>query len=235
MVLKIIIKELIILEFYKSADLEINASEKEYKKDNYGILQISTLYLMAEDYVNSQKIIAKNYSKLKNSLDSPYKDYFYYLIYPYGYKEYIDKYTREFDIDPLFVLAVIREESRFDSQAASYAGALGLMQIMPATGKSIANALGINNFNNSMLLNPQTSIKMGCYYLKKQLENFNQNKFYACGAYNGGPTAMSRWISSYGNKDIDEFIEHVTYEETKNYIKKVMASYYFYRMLYIAE
>ncbi len=225
-------KELLFLELYTSAAYEIEAAKPQFEKDSYSILQISTLYLLAKDYINSQKIIAKYYSKLKKNLTSPYLDYLYYLTYPYGFKEYIDKYSSEFKLDPLYVLAVIREESRFDPKAGSYAGALGLMQIMPATGKSIANSLNIKNFSNEMLYDPETNIKMGCFYLSRQLQNFNQNKYFACGAYNGGPGAMSKWIASYKSDDIDEFIENITYDETRNYIKKVMASYYFYQLLY---
>ncbi|MCL4417470.1 MAG: tetratricopeptide repeat protein [Actinobacteria bacterium] len=225
-------KELLNLEFYISATKEIEAGSGELEQNNLSILEISTLYLEAKDYLNSQKLIAKYFSKLKSNLDKPYKDYIYYLLYPYGFKEYIDKYSKQFNIDPLFVLAVIREESRFQPDAGSYAGALGLMQIIPKTGKGIASQLGIAKFDNQMLLDPELSIKMGAYYLSRQLESFNQNKYYAAGAYNGGPGSMNKWISSWGDKDIEEFIEYVSYDETRNYIKKVMGSYFFYQMLY---
>ncbi len=225
-------KELLNLTFYVSAAKEIEVGSSEFEQDNLSILEISTLYLEAKDYLNSQKLIAKYFSKLKSNLNNPYKDYIYYLLYPYGFKEYIDKYSGQFNIDPLFVLAVIREESRFQPEAGSYAGALGLMQIIPKTGKGIASQLGISNFDNQMLLDPEISIKMGSYYLSRQLESFSQNKYYACGAYNGGPGSMSKWISSWGDKDIDEFIEYISYDETRNYIKKVMGSYFFYQLLY---
>ncbi|MBM3699608.1 MAG: tetratricopeptide repeat protein [Actinobacteria bacterium] len=225
-------KELLIIGFYSSADIEIEAAVREYEDDEYGLLQISTLYLMAKDYTSSQRIVAKNYSKLISNLQAPYKDYLHYLMYPYGFKEYVDKYSSQFGVDPLFILAVMREESRYNPDAGSHAGALGLMQVMPATGKEIANALGIKNFSDNMLYDPETSIKMGAYYLARQLESFGQSKYYACGAYNGGPGAMNRWINNFGDRDIDEFIEHITYEETRNYVKKVMGSYYFYKMLY---
>ncbi|MCL5073765.1 MAG: tetratricopeptide repeat protein, partial [Actinobacteria bacterium] len=124
-------KELLNLEFYVSATKEIEAGSGELEQNNLTILEISTLYLEAKDYLNSQKLIAKYFSKLKSNLNNPYKDYIYYLLYPYGFKEYIDKYSGQFNVDPLFVLAVIREESRFQPDAGSYAGALGLMQIIP--------------------------------------------------------------------------------------------------------
>ncbi len=106
------------------------------------------------------------------------------------------------------------------------------MQIIPNTAKSIAKELSIKNFNNEMLYDPEINIRMGTYYLKKQIDNFNSNYYFACGAYNGGPGAMKRWISKWGDKEIDEFIEYIPYDETRNYIKKVMASYYIYKVLF---
>ena len=116
--------------------------------------------------------------------------------------------------------------------AGSYAGAQGLMQIMPATGKGLAGQMGISNYDSSLLLDTEINIKMGTFYLRQQLDNFNQNEFYCLGAYNGGPAKMSEWISKRGNKDIDEFIENISYEQTREYIKIVMGNYYFYQMLY---
>jgi soluble lytic murein transglycosylase len=225
-------KELLVIELFDSAAKEIEAASPEIADNSTGILEVSTLYLEAKDYISSQKIITKNLTKLRDNLSGPYEDYLYYLLYPYGYKEYVDRYSAEYDVDPLYILALIREESRFQPDAGSFAGALGLMQIMPATGKSIASSLGISGFNNEMLFDPEKNIKMGTYYIRAQLDNFNQNKYYACGAYNGGPGAMSRWLSKYGDQDIDEFIESITFDETRKYVKKVMGSYFFYQILY---
>jgi soluble lytic murein transglycosylase len=225
-------KELLKLEYRISASLEIEAGSKELSEDPIKILGVSTLFLQAEDYINSQKLISRYHTKLKSTLTGSYRDYFYYLNYPYGYGNHVDYYSRQHNLDPLFTLAVIREESRFQPDVGSFAGALGLMQIIPSTGQSIAKQMGIPNFDNSMLLDSETNIKMGTFYLRQQLDNFNQNKFYTCGAYNGGPGNMSKWISRWGDRDMDEFIENIPYDETRNYIKKVMGSYYFYQMLY---
>ena len=225
-------KELLFIKFYNSAAAEIAASKNETDADPEKILEISTLYLLSKDYENSIGIVQKNYSKLSSSLTGDKKDYYYYLFYPYAYKEFVSKYCTKYNVEPDFLLAIIREESRFKADAGSHAGAQGLMQIMPATGKSVANQIGISNFNESMLHDPEISITMGSFYISQMLSNFGNNKYYALGAYNGGPGAMQRWISKYGGLDIDEFIESLTYDETKNYIKKVMASYFIYDLLY---
>jgi len=106
------------------------------------------------------------------------------------------------------------------------------MQIMPATGRGIAQQLGVQEFDTEKLFEPEVSINMGAYYLKQQLNGFEGNKFYASGAYNGGPGAMASWVNRWGDKDIYEFVENIPYDETRDYVKKVMGNYFMYRILY---
>jgi len=224
--------ELLKLGFFDSASLETEAGSSEFEENPARILEIATLFLKSNDYTNSIRIIYKNFYKLKSGLNEPYTDYLYYLYYPYGYKEIVKKYSSQYNLDPLFTLAVIRQESNFVPDAISYAGAQGLMQIMPATGKGITSQVGISNYNINLLLDPDINIRMGTFYLRQQLDNFGQNKFYCLGAYNGGPGRMSDWVSKRGNMDTDEFIESISYEQSREYVKKVMGNYYFYQMLY---
>jgi len=232
--------ELYKLEFYNSASLEIEAAESEIEEDPARILEIATLFSKSNDYAGSIKIIDKNFSKLKSGLDKPYIDYLYYLYYPYGYKDVVQKYSSQYALDPLLTLAVIRVESSFMPIVASYMGAQGLMQIMPATGKGIANRIGISNYDSSMLSDPEINIKMGTSHLRYLLDIF-QNQIYSLGAYNGGQGKMNEWISKQGSMDIYEFIENISYEtpseydgyrQTREYIKKVTRDYYLYQILY---
>ncbi|MBA7558731.1 Cell division coordinator CpoB [subsurface metagenome] len=224
--------ELLKLEFFNSASLEIEAGSSEIEENPVRTLEIATLFIKSNNYSNSIRIVYKNFYKLKSGLNEPYIDYLYYLYYPYGYKEAVQKYSSQYNLDPLFTLAVMRQESLFEPDAGSYAGAQGLMQIMPATGEGIARQIGISNYNTDLLLDPDINIRMGTFYLRQQLDNFSQNQFYCLGAYNGGPGKMSGWISERGDMDIDEFIESVSYEQSREYIKIVMGNYYFYQMLY---
>ncbi len=224
--------ELLNLEFFNSASLEIKAANSELEENPESTIEIATLFLESNNYSSSINIIGKNLKKLKSELDEHYIDYIYYLYYPYGYKDIVREYSNQYNLDPLFTLAVIRQESNFMPDAISYAGARGLMQIMPSTGEGIAGQIDILDFDVSMLLDPETNIKMGTFYLRQQLDNFSQNKFYCLGAYNGGPGRMSGWVSNRGSQDIDEFIESISYEQSREYIKRVMGHYYFYQMLY---
>ncbi|GAI50888.1 unnamed protein product, partial [marine sediment metagenome] len=145
--------ELLKLEFFNSASLEIEAGSSEIEENPARTLEIATLFLKSNDYSNSINIIGKNLKQLKSGLNEPYTDYLYYLYYPYGYKEIVQKYSSQYKLDDsLFTLAVIRQESNFVPDAVSYAGAQGLMQIMPSTGEGIAKQIGISNYNVNILL-----------------------------------------------------------------------------------
>ncbi len=224
--------ELLGLGFNTSASLEIESGRSIIEQDPKRVLELATLYYRADDFSNCLKVIYNNLNSIRSGLSGDHLDYSYYLYYPYGFEDIVNSYSADYGLDPLFVLAVIRQESNFKPDAGSYAGAQGLMQIMPATGGSIAKQIGLTGYQDNMLTDPGINIRMGAYYLRQQLDNFDQNMVYCLGAYNGGPGAMSGWVSKRDGMDIDEFIENITFLETKEYIKRVMGNYYFYSMLY---
>ena len=154
------------------------------------------------------------------------------LVYPFPFRRLIERAARRFGLDPHFVAAMIYEESRFDPGAVSPAGAVGLMQIMPSTGREIARRLGMKGFRRSMLFDPQVNITLGCYYLGQLLKQFNGNFYLAAGAYNSGPARMRGWVKRIGLRDIDEFVEDIPFPETRAHIKKTMATFWIYRRLY---
>ena len=156
----------------------------------------------------------------------------YRLLYPLYYTDLLQKHTTKYEIDPLFVAAMIREESRYNADAVSYAGAIGLMQIMPATGRELAGRLKIPRFNTKMLYNPDINIQMGSWYMKSLMNQFDNNRALVAGAYNGGPGRMRRWIKAKQIPDLDEFIEDIGIDQTRRHIKKVIDSYIIYQQLY---
>ena len=156
----------------------------------------------------------------------------YRLLYPLYYTDLLQKHTTNYEIDPLFVAAMIREESRYNADAVSYAGAIGLMQIMPANGPEFASRLKIPRFNTKMLYNPDINIQMGSWYMKSLMDQFDNNHALVAGAYNGGPGRMRRWIKAKQIPDLDEFIEDIGIDQTRRHIKKVIDSYIIYQQLY---
>jgi len=152
--------------------------------------------------------------------------------YPRGFWPYVEKYSKKYGLDPFLTYAVIREESRFRSQARSYANARGLMQIIPGTARAISHDLGLR-YNRRKLYNPQVNIQMGAYFLSQLIKSFDGSLPLALAAYNGGPNRVARWLKKYGqNVDTDLFVEEIPFRETRNYVKKVMKSYHGYKRAY---
>ena len=149
------------------------------------------------------------------------------------YTELIRKYSVEYDLDPTFVAGVIFTESKFNARAQSRAGARGLMQIMPETGASIAKELK-EDFDPDDLFDPETSVRYGCYYLRKMLNQFDQNPAVALAAYNAGPTNAALWLEQY-RLDSRGRIAYIPYEETRNYVERVFQAQENYANLYRKE
>jgi soluble lytic murein transglycosylase len=159
------------------------------------------------------------------------------LSYPKGYWKHVSSQARNFGLDPYLVLAVIREESRFNPRAISRSRARGLMQIMPRTGRAIAEDLDLKKYRLSKLYEPAVNIEMGTYYLSNLVKNFKNNAYLALAGYNGGPNRVKKYVKNWYNGnwdlvDIDEFIESIPSRETRIYVQKVMGSYFEYKRLY---
>ncbi|MBR0507483.1 MAG: lytic transglycosylase domain-containing protein [Clostridia bacterium] len=146
------------------------------------------------------------------------------------YGNLIVKYSEQYDLEPALVAGVIFTESSFRENATSRVGAKGLMQIMPDTGREIAEALG-EPFDEAILYDPETSIRYGCYYLRKQMDRFDQNVAVTLAAYNAGPHRAEQWLSEYG-LDSKGRIAYIPFEETRNYVDRVFQARENYANLY---
>ena len=187
-----------------------------YKKENYP----NAINTAKNEYL---KKIA-NDSEFKPS----YSDKELKLIYPILYSNEINQYAQEFKQSPYLFLSLMREESHFNKNAKSSAGAIGLVQLMPATASFIeGQALDGESIK-------QNNIRIGLKYFKYLTEIFNNNEYLAILSYNAGPGNIKKWLndSFIKSDEIDEFIENIPYLETKNYIKKILSSYWIYFNIY---
>ena len=146
------------------------------------------------------------------------------------YQEEILASAAEFELDPCLVCGVIFTESGFRPQAKSSVGALGLMQLMPATGLEEAELLEIEGVTEDRLTEPALNIRLGCNYLRKLLDEF-QNESVALAAYNAGPGRVRQWLKEYGKKD-DGSILYIPYPETSKYVSRVQSAKGVYERLY---
>lgn len=135
-------------------------------------------------------------------------------------------------VDPFLVAGLIREESVYDPRALSPVGAIGLMQIMPDTGRRVARAAGLSDFSVDQLYTPEVNLTVGVRYLGDLLDRFAGNQAYAVAAYNAGPEAVTRWLEGSPPRAIDEFIEEIPFVETRAYVKRVLRSAWLYQALY---
>jgi soluble lytic murein transglycosylase len=154
----------------------------------------------------------------------------YEMLYPFPYQSQVMSGTASFGIDPYLVCAVMRQESAFDPAVTSFAGARGLMQIMPYTGQEIAGGLGVP-FAHDSLYAPATSIRFGAWYLKKLMDEFGGGEVSAVAAYNGGPQNVKRWRAKFNHDPDDQFVENIGFNETREYVKKVLANWWTYHLV----
>ena len=149
--------------------------------------------------------------------------------HPRKYSEFVEKYANEYKVPESICYAVIKRESSFDSTAVSKAGAIGLMQVTPATFEYLCNLLD-EEHETGMLYNPETNIRFGIFYLSVLYERF-ENWECAIAAYNCGPNRVKGWIEE-GKADESGKLTEIPIEETATYIKRVTKSIEKYEKLY---
>ena len=165
-----------------------------------------------------------------SSLEAP--AYFNHVRYGLYYNDLVVPAAQANGLDPLFLFSVIRQESLFESFAGSTQGAIGLMQIIPSTGASIASSLDMQtNYGSDELYLPQISVKFGANYLASNQRLFNGDLYMALAAYDAGPGNAYQWSKLSGN-DPDLFVETIRYDEPRQYIQSIYEIYSIYRTLY---
>jgi soluble lytic murein transglycosylase len=126
-------------------------------------------------------------------------------------------------LDPSIIYGVMRRESLFDPKARSRVGALGLMQLMPATARSVAKGLGLKKPRQADILKVENNINFGTQYFRTVLNRFDNNVSLAAAAYNAGPSRVKRWLPSAKTMPADLWVEIVPFKETRNYVQAVLA------------
>lgn len=148
----------------------------------------------------------------------------YTLRFPLHHDATIRREAARQRIDPAWVAAEIRAESIFNSKARSGANALGLMQVLPATGASTAAKIGLPWNGESSLYDADTNIALGTAYLRQLLDSYGEGKpYFTIAGYNAGPAPLNRWKSQRPGMDPDFWIETITYKETRDYVARVLA------------
>ncbi len=145
------------------------------------------------------------------------------IRFPFAYRSELTAQARNQGLDPAWVFAMARQESAFNARARSSAGAMGLMQIMPATGRRIASDLNTRLGQSWQLFDPQLNARFGTHYLRKLLDQFDDHPLLAIAAYNAGPHRVRQWRPATGSLEADIWVENVPFHETRTYLQRVLA------------
>ena len=154
------------------------------------------------------------------------------LMFPLKYKQYVYKYSAEHGIDPYLIFAIIKAESSFNPWATSVKDAKGLMQITEKTGIWGAQSLKIKNFSADSLYDPETNIRIGCWYISMLMKEFDNNTDLVIAAYNGGSGNVSGWLKDRNYSRSGNSLEKIPFKETDRFLKKVKNYYSIYKSLY---
>jgi soluble lytic murein transglycosylase-like protein len=159
------------------------------------------------------------------------REYFKY-IYTIAFEEEILAHADFYDVPPMFVFSIARQESLFNITAVSTSYAIGLLQILPSTAQILADGENYGKITTSLLKRPLTNARFGIRYLSDLLRRFDGNVPLAAAAYNAGPGRVGRWVNNNPQMEIDEYIEDIPIFQTRNYVKKVMGNYAIYNYIF---
>ena len=154
------------------------------------------------------------------------------VVYPFPYRDLLTSRAEELGLDPWLVAGLVRQESAFHPTIVSPAGAIGLMQVMPATGRQLARASGVRDFTTATLDNAEINVHLGTRFLSDLFERYDGDVTLFLSAYNAGPTRANRWRRLPEAADPERFTERIPFAETRGYVKNVTRNRALYRWLY---
>jgi soluble lytic murein transglycosylase len=218
---------------YDDAKGEFDALTLDNQKSPLAMYQLASYYFRIGLYRSAIETTAKMLDDAKiETTDAPKA--IAAMRFPIAYYDLVLPATQKFSVDPLLVFSLIRQESLFEGVATSYASAQGLMQIIPDTGAAVAQKLNWPDYQNSDIYKPYINVTFGVFYLKEQLDTFDNNVYAALAAYNAGPGASSEWYK-ISNGDPDLFLQAISYDQTQTYVRRIYEQYETYASIYAAK
>jgi len=181
----------------------------------------------------ASEIASRNemYDRSINAADRTIMLHDFNLRYPAPYRDSLQGRIKENNLEEAWVYGLMRQESRFVTQAKSNVGAAGLMQVMPATARWIANRLGMKDYRKALISQLDVNLKLGTYYMKNVLSSLGNNPVLASAAYNAGPGRAKQWMANTALEGAI-YVESIPFDETRDYVKKVMSNTVYYAKLF---
>ena len=226
------VRELMQINFTADAAREMQYLTASGTQDRVLAYHLADLYAAAGEPLKANVLIQKNFRDIvrHGGLNVPQR--FWEILYPRANWTAIERASERSGVDPYLVSAIIRQESAFDPSIVSNAGAVGLMQIMPAEAARIAEKGGLAPVTRDQLFDPETNVMVGAAEIRQKIEAMDGNTMLGIAAYNAGEQAVGRWIAKTSPRDIDTFIESIPYSETRLYVKIVTRNVFEYRRIY---
>jgi soluble lytic murein transglycosylase len=216
--------ELKLLGLDQDAAKELASLPERYAKDRTVIMELCGLLSEVGEHHQALRLARLYFREpIERGNGGGVPERLWSVAYPTAYLPLIRTYAGA--VDPFLAAAIIREESQYDIRALSRMGAVGLMQVMPATAQIMAKKNGGGEIGREDLFDHETNIRFGVKYLGQLLEQFSGNVAQVVASYNAGPQAVSAWLAKYAGRDQDEFVEMIPYQETRQYVKRVLRSY----------
>jgi soluble lytic murein transglycosylase len=213
---------------------ELEAVVQASVGDHVRLYGASAAYVRNERYHLALRIVRRHFGTLAVSGDPTLPRAFWEIIYPLGWRNEVTDAAQRAGLDPYLVAAVVREESSYYPRAVSRAGARGLMQLMPATARPMADLRGLAFEGGSLLDDPRVNLDMGASFLAGLLKEFGDPRV-ALAAYNAGPKRARDWWKARRTNDMEAWVEQIPYDETRQYVKRVTLSWEEYRRIYGSE
>jgi soluble lytic murein transglycosylase-like protein/outer membrane protein assembly factor BamD (BamD/ComL family) len=196
---------------------------------------LAQFYRQAGDPLKAMGVLQRRFRDIVRHGGHDVPAEFWEILYPYPHRDPIESAAQKQGIDELLIPSIIRQESAFNPNVVSNAGAVGLMQLMPEEAIQIAAEAGLGTITRADLFDPETNIQVGAAEIKLKLERMNRNQILAFAAYNAGEAAVGRWLAKVPIEDVDLFVESIPYAETRLYVKNVSRNYYEYQRIYEQE
>jgi soluble lytic murein transglycosylase len=203
---------------------EVGVLADRYAKDQASLIVLSTMLNEVGAYHQALRLARTRFRDQLERTGGLLSPSLWSVAYPTGLLPAI-KLQSANGVDPYLIAAIIREESQYDLKAVSRVGAIGLMQVMPATANNVAQRAGIPPVGREDLFDQETNIRIGVRYVEQLMEQFSGNLVYTVAAYNAGPMAVNNWLVQHREHSLDEFVELIPYQETRQYVKRVLRSY----------
>lgn len=229
-----IANNLIALGLHELARWELIEVEKRTRNVSYLRMLISG-YEKISSYHRSAAIAELSFGREREAQGLEGGRALWMSTFPQAFKPWVTKFADRAGTPHEWVWSIMRAESLYKHDVISPVGAKGLLQIMPFTGRNLARLAGDPENEAPNLIDPQTNIRLGAQYLARLKQKFKGSLPLAAAAYNAGPHRVETWLVNFGHLETDEFIEHIPFLETRNYVKKVVRNHTFYRRLYAKD